>query len=91
MKSPRTRMISISALKLHVTFICGRAGVCALSAVAAKNAGDHALLNHYLSQFKAMYYLIWPSFLLGVSGLCMNCHFIGYGRERNHQGWNTIS
>ncbi|XP_058092399.1 lanC-like protein GCR2, partial [Magnolia sinica] len=37
----------------HVTFICGQAGVCALSAVAAKNAGDHALLNHYLSQFKA--------------------------------------
>lgn len=36
----------------HVTFICGRAGVCALGAVVAKNVGDEALLNHYLSSFR---------------------------------------
>lgn len=36
----------------RVTFICGRAGVCALGAVAAKHAGDGRLLDHYLAQFK---------------------------------------
>ncbi|KAK9285947.1 hypothetical protein L1049_025149 [Liquidambar formosana] len=35
-----------------VTFICGRAGVCALGALAAKHTGDEQLLNHYLTQFK---------------------------------------
>lgn len=35
-----------------MTFICGRAGVCALGAVVAKNVGDEALLNHYLSSFR---------------------------------------
>ena len=35
-----------------MTFICGRAGVCALGAVLAKHAGDKRLLNHYLMQFK---------------------------------------
>lgn len=36
----------------RVTFICGRAGVCALGAVVAKNAGDERLLDSYLTQFK---------------------------------------
>ncbi|KAK1582834.1 hypothetical protein Q3G72_018714 [Acer saccharum] len=36
----------------RVTFICGRAGVCALGAVLAKHAGGERLLNHYLTQFK---------------------------------------
>ncbi|KAF4367129.1 lanC-like protein GCL2 [Cannabis sativa] len=36
----------------RVTFLCGRAGVCALGAVAAKYAGDERLLDHYLTQFK---------------------------------------
>ncbi|KAL5797603.1 hypothetical protein ACOSQ2_002423 [Xanthoceras sorbifolium] len=35
----------------EVTFLCGRAGVCALGAVAAKYAGDKHLLNYYLAQF----------------------------------------
>lgn len=35
-----------------VTFICGRAGVCALGAVVAKYAGDEQLLNYYLAQFR---------------------------------------
>ena len=34
-----------------VTFICGRAGVCALGAVAAKHNGDERLMNYYLTQF----------------------------------------
>lgn len=36
----------------RVTFICGRAGVCALGAVLAKHAGDERLLDHYLTKFK---------------------------------------
>lgn len=42
----------ICLLISRVTFLCGRAGVCALGAVAAKHAGDERLLGHYLSQFK---------------------------------------
>ncbi|RZC93001.1 hypothetical protein C5167_028358 [Papaver somniferum] len=38
----------------NVTFLCGRAGVCALGAVAAKHSGDERLLNHYLTQFQAI-------------------------------------
>lgn len=36
----------------RVTFICGRAGVCALGAVIAKHSGDERLLDYYLRQFK---------------------------------------
>ncbi|CAI0376045.1 unnamed protein product [Linum tenue] len=43
---------SASADSSRVTFICGRAGVCALGAVTAKHAGDERLLNYYLTQFK---------------------------------------
>ncbi|KAK4484442.1 hypothetical protein RD792_007024 [Penstemon davidsonii] len=35
-----------------VTFICGRAGVCALGAVVAKYLGDDQLLYYYLAKFK---------------------------------------
>lgn len=35
-----------------VTFICGKAGVCALGAVVAKHIGDDKLLHYYLNQFK---------------------------------------
>ncbi|KAL1219392.1 LanC-like protein GCL2 [Cardamine amara subsp. amara] len=35
-----------------VTFICGRAGVCGLGAVAAKLSGEEELLNYYLAQFR---------------------------------------
>ncbi|MCH99855.1 lanC-like protein GCR2-like, partial [Trifolium medium] len=43
---------SASANSSRVTFICGRAGVCALGAVIAKHAGDERLLDYYLRQFK---------------------------------------
>lgn len=39
----------------RVTFLCGRAGVCALGAVIAKNTGDERLLNYYLGQFKEVF------------------------------------
>ncbi|KAF8054118.1 hypothetical protein N665_1347s0013 [Sinapis alba] len=39
-----------SASSRDVTFICGRAGVCALGAAAAKRSGDQEL-NYYLAQF----------------------------------------
>lgn len=35
-----------------VTFLCGRGGVCALGAVAAKHLGDDKLLRYYLAKFK---------------------------------------
>lgn len=42
-----------------MTFICGRAGVCALGAVIAKHAGDERLLDHYLTQFKVVFNLYY--------------------------------
>ncbi|CAL0305049.1 unnamed protein product [Lupinus luteus] len=37
---------------LDVTFICGRAGVYALGAVAAKHGGDGDSMRYCLSQFE---------------------------------------
>ncbi|TXG55189.1 hypothetical protein EZV62_020445 [Acer yangbiense] len=42
---------SSSLASKDVTFLCGRAGGCALGAVAAKYAGEQELLNYYLAQF----------------------------------------
>ncbi|XP_058082777.1 lanC-like protein GCR2 [Magnolia sinica] len=71
----------------HVTLICGRAGVCALGAVAAKNAGDHALLNHYVSQFKAikMPERVPNELLYGRAGYLWACLFL-----EKHIGEGTI-
>lgn len=49
---PIISSISFHLLCRHVTFICGRAGVCALGAVAAKFANDGMLVDHYLEKFK---------------------------------------
>ncbi|RWW24845.1 hypothetical protein BHE74_00014018 [Ensete ventricosum] len=67
----------------HVTFICGRAGVCALGAVIAKHAGDNVLLNHYLSSFREVFQdeqilgaaeeaakVVWSRGLLKRVGIC---------------------
>lgn len=35
----------------QITFICGRAGVCALGAVAAKHSGNDTQLHKYLQLF----------------------------------------
>ena len=37
------------------TFLCGRAGVCALGAVVAKYLGDEQSQSYYLSQFKEVF------------------------------------
>ena len=36
----------------HVTFICGRAGVCALGAVVAKYNSNGRLCDQYINKFK---------------------------------------
>ncbi|KAK0602785.1 hypothetical protein LWI29_036940 [Acer saccharum] len=74
-------------LKLHVTFICGRAGVCALGAVLAKHAGDERLLNHYLTQFKEIKLASdLPNELYGRVGFLWACAFLN-----KHIGKDTIS
>ncbi|CAK7349840.1 unnamed protein product [Dovyalis caffra] len=78
---------SASLASRDVTFICGRAGVCALGAVAATHLNDKALLNHYLSQFRE----IKPSrthpdeLLYGRSGFLWACLFLN-----THMGQGTV-
>ncbi|KAJ4726276.1 LanC-like protein [Melia azedarach] len=72
----------------RVTFICGRAGVCALAAVLANNAGDERLLDRYLTQFKE---IKLPSdlpdeLLYGRVGFLWACSFLN-----KHIGKETIS
>ncbi|WCJ32158.1 LanC-like protein GCR2 [Euphorbia peplus] len=72
----------------RVTFLCGRAGVCALGAVIAKHAGDESLLNHYLTQFRE---IKLPSelpceLLYGRAGFLWACSFLN-----NHIGKQTVS
>lgn len=79
---------SVSRDSGRVTFICGRAGVCALGAVAAKHAGDGRLLDHYLAQFKE---IKLPSdlpceLLYGRAGFLWACSFLN-----KHIGKETIS
>ncbi|TXG67070.1 hypothetical protein EZV62_008345 [Acer yangbiense] len=75
-------------LKLRVTFICGRAGVCALGAVLAKHAGDERLLNHYLTQFKEIKLAsdLPNELLYGRVGFLWACAFLN-----KHIGKDTIS
>lgn len=44
-------MMSVVFFISRVTFVCGRAGVCALGAVAAKLTGDSQLQDRYLALF----------------------------------------
>ncbi|KAL8167313.1 hypothetical protein V2J09_008812 [Rumex salicifolius] len=72
----------------HVTFICGRAGVCALGAVIAKHAGDNNLLQYYLTQFQE---IRLPSdipneLLYGRAGYLWSCSYLN-----KHIGNGTIS
>ncbi|KEH38770.1 lanC-like protein GCR2 [Medicago truncatula] len=78
---------SASANSSRVTFICGRAGVCALGAVIAKHAGDERLLDYYLRQFKEIelpcdlpYELLY-----GRTGYLWACSFLN-----KHVGKDTI-
>lgn len=56
-------------VRRRVTFICGRAGVCALGAVAAKNSGDGHLLDHYISLFKEVDEMVQYFKLPGIFSL----------------------
>jgi hypothetical protein len=51
-----------------VTFLCGRAGVSALGAVAAKHTGDEQLLDYYLAQFREVPCSLFAFFNLGAIG-----------------------
>lgn len=78
---------SASADSSKVTFICGRAGVCALGAVIAKHTGDERLLDYYLRQFKE---IVIPrdspnELLYGRAGYLWACSFLN-----KHIGNNTI-
>ncbi|KAK7324591.1 hypothetical protein VNO77_28278 [Canavalia gladiata] len=71
----------------RVTFMCGRAGVCALGAVLAKDVGDERLHDYYLRQFKE---IVIPSdspyeLLYGRAGYLWACLFLN-----KHIGKDTI-
>ncbi|MQL78252.1 hypothetical protein Taro_010665 [Colocasia esculenta] len=70
-----------------VTFICGRAGVCAIGALAAKYAGDVTLLNHYLSSFREIHLppQVPNELLYGRAGYLWTCFFLN-----KHIGDGTV-
>ncbi|EXB76311.1 hypothetical protein L484_025669 [Morus notabilis] len=72
----------------RVTFLCGRASVCALGAVAAKHAGDERLLGHYITQFKEIKLSsdLPNELLYGRAGFLWASSFINH-----HIGNGTIS
>ncbi|KAI8551773.1 hypothetical protein RHMOL_Rhmol06G0212600 [Rhododendron molle] len=69
------------------TFLCGRAGVCALGAATAKQLGDEQLLTYYLSQFKEIKLPkdMSDELLAGRAGFLWACLFIN-----KHVGEGTI-
>ncbi|GAB4824965.1 LanC-like protein gcl2 [Ancistrocladus abbreviatus] len=70
-----------------VTFICGRAGVCALGAVTAKYAGNSQMLSYYLNQFKQIHLSkdLPNELLYGKAGFLWACLFLN-----KHIGKETI-
>ncbi|EOX99391.1 GCR2-like 2 isoform 2, partial [Theobroma cacao] len=78
---------SASFSSRDVTFLCGRAGVCALGAVAAKHAGNQELLDYYLSQFKEIKLSsnLPDELLYGRAGFLWACVFLN-----KHLGEGTI-
>ncbi|KAK2985505.1 hypothetical protein RJ640_008678 [Escallonia rubra] len=71
-----------------VTFICGRAGVCAIGAVIAKHTGDNQMLNYYLAQFKKIKLSkdLPEELLYGRAGFLWACLFLN-----KHFGEGTIA
>ncbi|KAK9152701.1 hypothetical protein Sjap_000181 [Stephania japonica] len=71
----------------RVTFICGRAGVCALGAVVAKHCGDDRLLAYYLNQFGEIKLPrdIPNELLYGRAGFLWACSFLN-----QHLGADTV-
>ncbi|KAI4322658.1 hypothetical protein L6164_022330 [Bauhinia variegata] len=78
---------SASAGSRDVTFICGRAGVCALGAVVAKHASDEQSLGYYLAQFEKIKLPrnLPDELLYGRVGFLLACLFIN-----KHLGQGTI-
>uniref|UniRef100_A0A0E0R0Y3 Uncharacterized protein n=2 Tax=Oryza TaxID=4527 RepID=A0A0E0R0Y3_ORYRU len=70
-----------------LTFICGRAGVCALGAVIAKHCNDQLLLTHYLSSFDEIIVTekVPNELLYGRAGYLWACLFLN-----THLGEKTI-
>ncbi|XP_051146550.1 lanC-like protein GCR2 [Andrographis paniculata] len=62
----------------RVTFICGRAGVCALGAVVAYHKGDEQLCRQYLTQFKEIKLSedLPDELLYGRAGFLWACSFL---------------
>ncbi|KAK2973956.1 hypothetical protein RJ640_030135, partial [Escallonia rubra] len=71
----------------RVTFVYGRAGICALGAVAAKHASDEDLLKYYLAQFQDMKLPkdIPNELCFGRGGYLWACSFLN-----KHIGHGTI-
>ncbi|XP_010555129.1 PREDICTED: lanC-like protein GCL2 [Tarenaya hassleriana] len=71
----------------NVTFICGRAGVCALGAAAAKVAGEAELLSYYLTQFRQIELPrdLPDELLYGRAGYLWACLFLN-----KHIGEETV-
>ncbi|CDP14758.1 unnamed protein product [Coffea canephora] len=78
---------SASLHSTDVTFICGRAGVCALGAVVAKYLGYDQLLHYYLNHFKEIRLTrdLPDELLYGRAGYLWACLFIN-----EHIGRGTI-
>ncbi|KAH7533306.1 lanC-like protein GCL2 [Ziziphus jujuba] len=78
---------SASLASRDVTFICGRGGVCALGAVAAKLSGDRQLFTYYLSKFKEIKLSrnLPDELLYGRVGFLWACLFLN-----KHIGEGTI-
>ncbi|KAK8574369.1 hypothetical protein V6N13_016168 [Hibiscus sabdariffa] len=78
---------SASLSSRDVTFFCGRAGVCALGAVAVRYAGNQELLNHYLTQFREIKLSrnLSDELLYGRAGYLWACLFLN-----KHLGEGTI-
>ncbi|KAG8092134.1 hypothetical protein GUJ93_ZPchr0012g19767 [Zizania palustris] len=61
-----------------LTFICGKAGVCALGAVIAKHCDDQLLVTHYLSSFDEIIVTekVPNELLYGRAGYLWACLFL---------------
>ncbi|XP_010661310.1 lanC-like protein GCL2 [Vitis vinifera] len=70
-----------------ITFICGRAGVCALGAVVVKYSGDERLMNYYLSRFNEIKLprSLPDELLYGRVGFLWACLFLN-----KHIGQGTV-
>ncbi|WMV49058.1 hypothetical protein MTR67_042443 [Solanum verrucosum] len=86
---------SASRHSRDVTFLCGRAGVCALGAVVAKYMGDDQLVFYYVSQFKEallrrLWYPIQTYPFLIVSKAAVINEIIKNGRKLGGKGRSPL-